>query len=69
MNSIENLPSFENEKNDKNNNNNNSYLNILIKTLIFTLSGKISMLENQMNKITKFPLIVLSQINIPIKKY
>ena len=51
MNSIENLPSFKNENNDNNNNNNDSYLNILIKTLIFTLSGKISMLENQMNKI------------------
>ena len=53
MNSIENLPSFSNENNDNNNinNNNNSYLNILIKTLIFTLSGKISKLENQMNKI------------------
>ena len=46
MNSIENLTSLSND-----NNNNNSYLNILIKTLIFTISGKMSMLENQMNKI------------------
>ena len=49
MNSIENIPFISsNEKNDNINANN---LNVLIKTLIFTLSGKFSALENQMNKI------------------
>ena len=62
MNSIENLPSFINGKSDndnnkdnnKDNNNNvlnNNDLNILIKSLVFCLSGRMSMLENQMNKI------------------
>ena len=49
MKGIENLPFLINEKNDNNNDNNN--LNILIKSLIFSLSGRITMLENQMNKI------------------
>ena len=55
MNSIENLPSFTTDKNNKNDNNDNNInynsLNILIKSLIFSLSGRMSMIENQMNKI------------------
>ena len=54
MNSIENIPLISsNENNEKNDNNNINVnnLNVLIKTLIFTLSGKFSALENQMNKI------------------
>ena len=52
MNSIENFPSFTNENNNDNKSNNlNNNLNILIKSLIFCFSGRISMLENQMNKI------------------
>ena len=54
MNGIENLPSFINENtNDNNNNINNNSLNILIKSLIFGLSGRISMIENQMSQINK----------------
>ena len=55
MNSIENLPCFQNENNDNDNNKenkiNNYDVNILIKSLVFCLSGRMSMLENQMNKI------------------
>ena len=55
MNSIENIAFFSsnenNEKNDNNNKINVNNLNVLIKTLIFTLSGKFSALKNQMNKI------------------
>ena len=58
MNSIENIPCLINENidNNKDNNNNNNFnlynnLNILFKSLIFCLSGKISILENEMNKI------------------
>jgi len=51
MNSIENIPFLTNENNENNNNNLNNNLNILIKSLIFCLSGRISILENQMNKI------------------
>ena len=51
MNSIENFPSFINDNNDNKNNDLNNNLNILIKSLIFCFSGRISMLENQMNKI------------------
>ena len=47
MKGIENLPFLTNEKDNNTNNN----LNILIKSLIFCLSGRISMLENQINKI------------------
>jgi hypothetical protein len=52
MKGIENLPFLTNEKNDNNNSDNNN-LNVFIKSLIFCLSGRISMLENQMNKINK----------------
>jgi hypothetical protein len=58
MNSIENIPFFNtNENKEKNDNNNNNIninmndLNVLFKTLIFTLSGKFSAIENQMIKI------------------
>ena len=44
MNCIENFPPFSNDKNENN-------LNIFLKSLVFCLCGKISMVENEMNKI------------------
>ena len=44
MNCIENFPPFSNDKNENN-------LNIFMKSLVFCLCGKISMVENEINKI------------------